>query len=194
MIKVNEIYKNLPGLETPRLILRKVALDDLEDVFAYSSDGEVTRFLRWGPHRTLEETESYIREVLREYDEGRDGPWAVEHRQTGRVVGSVHLMAISAQHSKAEIGFVLSRSHWNRGLISEALTRVLEYSFESIGLNRIEGFCLLDNRAGIGVLEKVGMKREGVLREYLFQKGALRDFVVYSMLKRDYVRKASPYC
>jgi RimJ/RimL family protein N-acetyltransferase len=72
-----------------------------------------------------------------------------------------------AQHGKAEIGFVLSRSYWNRGLISEALTRVLEYSFQSIGLNRIEGFCLLDNRAGIGVLERVGMKREGVLREYL---------------------------
>jgi len=95
-------------------------------------------------------------------------------------------MTISAQHSKAEIGFVLSRSHWNKGLMSEALTRVLGYSFERIGLNRIEGFCLVDNRAGIAVMEKVGMKQEGLLREYLFQKGAFRDFVAYSMLKRDY--------
>ena len=78
--------------------------------------------------------------------------------------------------------------------MSEALTRVLEYSFESIGLNRIEGFCLVDNRAGIGVMEKVGMKQEGVLREYLFQKGAFRDFGVYSMLKRDYEgRQAAAY-
>jgi ribosomal-protein-alanine N-acetyltransferase len=186
VIKVGEIYKNLPRLETTRLILRKMTMDDLQDVFAYSSDEEVTCFLRWGPHRTLEETESYIREVLREYEEGKDGPWGIEYRQTGRVIGSIHLMAISAQHSKAEIGFVLSRSYWNRGLMSEALTRVLEYSFESIGLNRIEGFCLTDNQAGIGVMEKVGMKQEGVLREYLFQKGAFRDFSVYSMLKRDY--------
>lgn len=54
-------------------------------------------------------------------------------------------MAISVQHSKADIGFALSSSYWNRGPMSEALTRVLEYSFESIGLNRIEGFCLVDN-------------------------------------------------
>jgi len=186
VINASEIYKNLPRLETTRLILRKVTMDDVQDMFAYSSDEEVTRFLRWGPHRTQEETECTMREVLREYEDGKDGPWGIEYRQTGRVVGSIHLMAISAQHSKAEIGFVLSRSFWNRGLMSEALTRVLEYSFESIGLNRIEGFCLLDNRAGIRVLEKVGMKQEGVLREYVFQKGAFRDFGVYSMLKRDY--------
>jgi ribosomal-protein-alanine N-acetyltransferase len=99
MIKVNEIYKNLPRLETPHFILRKMTVDDLQDMFAYSSDEEVTRFLRWGPHRTLEETECYIREVLREYEEGQDGPWGIEYRQTGRVVGSIHLMAISAQLS-----------------------------------------------------------------------------------------------
>ena len=185
-MKVSEIYRNLPRLETPRLILRTVTMGDLEDMFAYSSDAEVTRFLRWGPHRALEETESYLCEVLREYEEGENGPWGVEYRETGRLVGSVHLMTISARHSKAEIGFVLSRPYWNRGLMSEALTRVLGYSFEHIGLNRIEGFCLVDNRAGIAVMEKVGMKQEGLLREYLFQKGAFSDFVVYSMLKRDY--------
>jgi ribosomal-protein-alanine N-acetyltransferase len=123
--------------------------------------------------------------VLPEYEEGRDVPWGVDYRQTGRVVGSIHLMAISAQHSKA-VGFALSSSYWNRGLMSEALTRVLEHSFESIGLNRIEGFCLVDIRVGIRVMEKVGMEQEEVLREYLFQKGAFRDFGVYSVLKRDY--------
>lgn len=179
------VYRNLPRLETRHLILRAMTRDDVQDVFAYASDEEVTRFLRWGPHGSLEETESYVGEVLREYKEGRDGPWVVEYKETGRVVGSIHLMSISAQHSKAEVGFVLSRPYWNRGLMSEALTGVLAYSFESLGLNRVEGFCLVDNRAGIRVMERVGMKREGVLREYLFQKGAFRDFVLYSMLKCD---------
>jgi ribosomal-protein-alanine N-acetyltransferase len=192
MVEVSEIYRNLPRLETPRLVLRPVTLDDLEDMFAYSSDEQVTRFLRWGPHRTLADTESYLREVLREYEEGKDGPWGIEYRETGKVIGSIHLMAINLTHSKAEIGFVLSRSYWNRGLASEALTKVLEYSFESIRLNRIEAFCLVENRDGIGVVKKVGMKQEGTLREYLFQKGALRDFDLYAMLKRDYEeRKAA---
>jgi ribosomal-protein-alanine N-acetyltransferase len=68
------VYKHLPRLETPRLILRKVTLDDLEDMFAYSSDEEATRFLRWGPHKTLAETASYLREVLRQYERDQDGP------------------------------------------------------------------------------------------------------------------------
>jgi ribosomal-protein-alanine N-acetyltransferase len=163
-----------------------LTLDDLEDMFAYSSDEETTRFLRWGPHKTLAETESYLREVLRQYERDQDGPWGVEHRQSSRLIGAIHLMAINAQHSKAEIGFVLSRSYWNKGLMFEALARVLEYAFESIGLNRIEGFCLVENRAGMRVMEKVGMKQEGVLREHLFQKRAFRDFCLYAMLKRDY--------
>ena len=73
-------------------------------------------------------------------------------------------------HSKVDFGFVLSSSYWNRGPMSEALTRALEHSFESIGLNRIEGFCLVDIRVGIRIMEKVGMEQEEVLREYLFQK------------------------
>ena len=183
MIKADEIYRNLPRLETPRLILRKLTVDDVEDVFAYSSDEKVTRFLRWGPHRTLEQTESYVRTVLEEYQEGRDGPWGIEHREAAKVVGAIHLMGISAQHRKAEIGFLLSRSYWGRGLMPEALASVLQYSFERIGLNRVEAFCILENRAGMRVLEKVGMEREGVLRDYLVQKGAFQSFALYSRLK-----------
>lgn len=186
MIKVREIYKNLPRLETPHLILRKVTLDDLQDMYTYSSDKQVTRYLQWGPHKTIDETESYIRGVLQDYENGKDGPWGIEYRQTGRLVGSIHLMAISAQDSKAEIGFVLSRAHWRSGLMSEALARVLKYSFDEIGFNRIEGFCLVENRASMGVMQKVGMRQEGCLREYLFQKGAYRDYYVYSILKREY--------
>jgi ribosomal-protein-alanine N-acetyltransferase len=84
VMKVREFYRNLPRLETARLILRTVTMGDVEDIFVYSSDEEVTRFLRWGPHRTREETERYVREVLREYKEGADGPWGVECRETGR--------------------------------------------------------------------------------------------------------------
>jgi ribosomal-protein-alanine N-acetyltransferase len=98
-------------------------------------------------------------------------------------------MNLSTQHSKAEIGFVLSRSYWHRGLMSEAVARVLKYSFEHIGLNRIEGFPLVENRAGIRVLEKAGMQREGMLRGYLFQKGAFRDFVVCAMLRHEYQKR-----
>jgi ribosomal-protein-alanine N-acetyltransferase len=69
--------------------------------------------------------------------------------------------------------------------MSEALARVLAYSIADIGLNRVEAFCLVDNQAAARVLEKVGMVQEGVLRDYVFQKGAFWNFSVYSVLRRD---------
>ena len=68
----------------------------------------------------------------------------------------------------------------------EALANVLRFSLEDIGLNRVEAFCVIENRAGMRVLEKVGMTREGVLREYLVQKGAFQSFGLYSLLRREY--------
>jgi len=187
MIEPEEIYRHLATLETERLILRKLTLSDLEDVFAYSSDEVVTRHLRWGPHETLAQTERYLRDVLEGYREGRDGPWGIEHRETGKVIGAIHLFSIQPLHKRAEIGFVLSRDYWKRGLACEALARVLCFAFEEVGLNRIEGYCLLENRAGERVMEKAGMQREGVLWDYVYQKGAFRSFSVYAVLGREWI-------
>lgn len=191
MIDPQEIYRDLPRLETERLVLRKLTLSDLGDVFAYSSDEAVTRHLRWGPHETRAQTEVYLRDVVQEYREGRDGPWGIKYRETGKVIGAVHLFSIQPLHKKAEIGFVLARDYWHRGLACAALARVLRYAFEGIGLNRVEAYCLVENRAGERVLEKVGMQREGVAREYLYQKGAFRDFIVYAKLRREYIDRES---
>ena len=185
-IEIAELTRSLPRLVTRRLILRKMAPEDLQDLFAYASDPEVTRHLRWGPHQTETETKAYLDQVLLEYQTGQDGPWGMEFRDTGRLIGSIHLMALSSQHRKAEVGFALSRTYWNRGLATEALRRVLAHSFETVGLNRLEALCLVENHAAKRVLEKVGMVREGLLRESLFQKGAFRDFELYAILRYGY--------
>jgi len=188
MKQITHFYQNLPTLETPRLMLRSIALDDVPDIFAYASDPEVTRYLRWGPHQTSAQTESYVRGVLQAYAEDRDGPWGIVDKATNRLVGHIHLMDLSAQHRKAEIGFVLARSCWNNGLATEVLVHVLAYVFEALDLHRVEGFSLVDNGAAMRVMEKVGMQKEGVLRDYLFQKGEFRDFAVYAILQRDFRR------
>jgi ribosomal-protein-alanine N-acetyltransferase len=183
---INPFYRNLPRLETPRLILRQITLDDVPDIFAYASDAEATRYLRWGPHQTLAQTEAYVREVLQEYADDRDGPWGIVYKLTNRIVGHIHLMNISVQHRKAEIGFVMAKSCWNNGLATEALVHVLAYVFGTLALHRVEGFSLVDNGAAMRVMEKAGMQKEGVLRDYLFQKGDFRDFIVYAVLPHDF--------
>ncbi len=185
MVSISDFYQHLPSLETTRLVLRNATRNDVSDVFVYASDAEVTRYLRWGPHQTLSETENYVKQVLADHRTGRDGPWFIEYKQNSKVIGSIHLMGISTQHHKAEVGFALSKDYWNRGLMTEALQTVLEYSFR-VGLNRIEGLCINDNRAAARVMEKLGMKKEGELRQYLFQKGAFWNFCVYSMLEQEF--------
>jgi ribosomal-protein-alanine N-acetyltransferase len=189
MSTASEFYNYLPVLETSRLILRSIKTEDTEDYFAFASEEEVTRYLRWGPHNSLAQTESYIQHVLSEYREGSDGPWGIELKETGKLIGSIHLMTISARHSKAEIGFLLARSYWNQGLMTEALTAVLAYALDALGLNRIEAFCLIENDIARHLLEKVGLKEEGILREYLIQKGLPRTMSVHAILKSDLMSK-----
>ena len=182
MIDVRGFYQALPVLETERLVLRPFTLADAPDVFVYTSDPKVTDLLFWGPHQKLQETEEYLTAVLRQYQTGEDGPWGIALRETGKIIGNIHLMDMDAKHRKAEVGFVLARAYHNQGIMTEALKKVLHFALGELGLNRVEGFCAVDNPASAAVMDKAGMTREGRLREYLFQKGAFRDFYVYSKL------------
>ena len=185
MIDVRGFYQALPRLETERLVLRPFTLADAPDVFVYASDPKVTDFLFWGPHERLQETEEYLTAVLRQYETGEDGPWGIALRETDKIIGNIHLMDMDAKHCKAEVGFVLARAYHNQGIMTEALKAVLEFALGELGLNRVEGFCAVDNQSSGAVMRKAGMIREGRLREYLFLKGAFRDFNVYSKLTDD---------
>lgn len=187
-LTVKDIYQQLPHLETTRLVLRKVTHGDIPDIFVYSSDSEVTRYLRWGPHQSLAETENYVHGVLDEYHEGSDGPWGIELKENHTVIGQIHLMAINLQHGKAQVGFALAKAYWHKGIMAEALPIVLEYSFRKIGLNRMEGRCISVNHAAARVLEKAGMTKEGELRDYLYQKGAFWNFSIYAILRKEFGR------
>jgi ribosomal-protein-alanine N-acetyltransferase len=182
MVDVRRFYQNLPRLETERLVLRPFTLADAPEIFEYSSDPAVTDFLFWDPHKKLQETEEYLNWVLQQYETGEDSPWGIALRETDKIIGNIHLMDMDAKHCKAEVGFVLARAYHNQGIMTEALKAVLNFALGELGLNRVEGFCAVDNLASAAVMRKAGMKCEGRLREYLFQNGAFRDYYVYSML------------
>ncbi|MCE5321966.1 GNAT family N-acetyltransferase [bacterium] len=185
-MKESDFYKNLPRLETERLIIRKYTLEDVDDYFVFSSDPEVTKFLRWGPHPNQDYTREYILGVLDNYSDGKDSPWGIEHKAGKKIIGSVHIMQLDLFHKKAQIGFVLAKTYWGRGYMAEAVDKVFEYCFTRMQLNRIEGFCIPENHAGARVMAKIGMKLEGILRQYQYQKSDFWDFQIFSVLKSDY--------
>ena len=178
-------FASLPDLETPRLLLRKIRLRDAADIFAYASDPQVARYVLWEPHRDLRETRAHIRAMRRQYRQGLPSSWGIELKAEKKVIGSIGYMWVSSENRSAEIGYSLARSFWNQGLMTEALRRVLESAFTDLNLHRVEAQHDLRNPASGRVMEKCGMRREGILRSRIFNKGEYVDTALWAVLQTD---------
>jgi [ribosomal protein S5]-alanine N-acetyltransferase len=187
-MKVEEIYKDIPVLETERLILRKITLDDLEDMFEYGSDEEVSRYVTWDTHKTTNDTKDFIEFVLSKYEKGKVAPWGIELKETGKLIGTVDFVSWSPDHNNAEIGYVLSRAYWGMGITTEAAYELIRFGFEHMELVRIQARCFLKNIGSERVMEKLGMTFEGIVRKGMFAKGKHQDLKLYSILKEEFMR------
>jgi ribosomal-protein-alanine N-acetyltransferase len=182
-MQTEDLFSNLPQLETPRTILRKITQQDEDDMFTYGSDEEVSRFTSWYRHNSLEDTRTFIDKVLENYDAGKAAPWGIEDKASGKLIGTCGFVMWNIRHSRAEIGYVLSRDFWNQGYMTEAVRKVIEFSFTHMGLVRLEARCMLDNIGSAKVMEKSGMQFEGILRKQFFAKGNHHDVKMYSMIR-----------
>ncbi len=178
-------FSRLPLLETPRLILRPFRMRDAGDVFAYASDEEVARFVLWDPHRNVSDTRSSIRGIRKLYRHGLPSSWAIELTAEKKVIGSIGFMWVSPENHSAEIGYSLSRHYWNRGIMTEALSRVLRSAFEDLPLHRIEAQHDVRNPASGRVMEKCGMNKEGLLRDRIRNKKEYVTVALWSIMNPD---------
>ena len=175
----------LPLLETPRLLLRKLKLEDVPDVFQYNSDPEVVRYLLWNRHTSESETRADLQRVIERYGKTSDLRWGIELKTTGRVIGGCKL-ACRMEHKRAEIGYVLARPHWGQGYAAEAAREILRYGFEELELGRIEALTFAEHAASGRVLDKCGFQSEGILRSYELIKGKPTDLKMYSLLRSEF--------
>ncbi|MEY8749297.1 GNAT family N-acetyltransferase [Alkalicoccobacillus gibsonii] len=176
---------HLPTLETERLILRKVTSSDAQDMYEYCSIPEVAMYVPWETHQTIEDSEQFIQFILNQYEAGKLAPWAIEHKETGKMIGTFDFVTWYSQHARAEIGFVLSEKYWGTGIILEAARKVIQYGFTEMNLNIIKASCMKENAQSKRVLEKLGMKLDGVLLDEYMIKGTFRDMAIYSLKKEE---------
>jgi [ribosomal protein S5]-alanine N-acetyltransferase len=180
-------FKEQPDLRTERLFLRRLDLHDAPEVFSYASDPEVTRHVLFDTHRSIADSQAFLKAVIGGYGRGAGANWGIVLEEENRLVGSCGLEAAgNLQHARAELGYVLSRPYWGRGLATEAVSAVISFGFRDAALNRIEARCLAGNAASARVLEKSGMTFEGTLRERELVKGVFRDVMMYSTLRREH--------
>ncbi|WP_026565799.1 GNAT family N-acetyltransferase [Bacillus sp. UNC41MFS5] len=180
---IEKIYGNLPILETERLILRKVTLDDAEDMFSYGSNEEVTKYVTWNAHKTLSDTKEFIGFVLNKYENSQVAPWGIEYKENGKFIGTIDFVWWQSNHKIAEIGYVISQEYWGMGLTTEAAKEVIKFGFEKMNLVRIQARCFVENIGSARVMEKTGMSFEGILRKGMFVKGKHQDLKMFSILE-----------
>jgi ribosomal-protein-alanine N-acetyltransferase len=183
--KVGEVLKNLPTLETDRMILRRMTPNDAEAVFAYASDPEVTRYVIWETHRSIEDSRAFLDLVTSKYESGGEPEWGIVYKGDHRFIGTCGIVSLEPHHARAELGYALSRDYWGRGLMAEAVCAMISFGFDKMNLNRIEARCIAQNTASSRVMEKAGMLYEGTLRQRELIKGEHRDIKVYSVLRDE---------
>jgi ribosomal-protein-alanine N-acetyltransferase len=151
-------------LETARLVLRAPQRKDADAIFAFASDAEVTRYLGWPRHTSLDETRAFLDVAAAEWSQWPAGPLLIESRADGRVLGSTGLSYETPY--RAGTGYVLARRHWGRGFASEALGAVVGLAAR-LSVQRLYALCHVAHPASARVLERCGFELEGVLRRYL---------------------------
>jgi ribosomal-protein-alanine N-acetyltransferase len=175
------------SLPTERLLLRDFAAEDAPAVHEYGSDPRVVEYLPWGPN-TEEQTREFIaRQITAQRQEPRLGyDLAVTLKAGGRLIGGCGLHVTAGKGGSGWIGYCLARRFWGEGYATEAARALVGFGFGNLGLHRIFATCDVRNVASAHVLEKVGMEREGRLREDRYARGQWRDSYVYGILEREW--------
>lgn len=185
-MEIADVYGNLPQLETERLILRKIRMDDAEDMYSYGSDPEVSKYVTWNQHQNISDSKAFIEFILNQYNNGNIAPWGIEYKDSGKLIGTIDFVAWNTTHKFAEIGYVIAREYWGKGITTEAATELIRFGFKKMDLVRIQAKCFVENIGSERVMEKAGMSFEGILRKGMLIKGTHWDLKMYSVLKEEY--------
>jgi len=166
------------------LRLRPLADGDAGAVFELFGDPEVVRFMSVRRLASEGEARDFIAGIWDGFLSGTLYQWGIELER--ELVGTCTLAGIERQHRRAELGFAVLRRWWGRRVVSRALPPVIELAFEHLGLHRLEADADPRNEASLRVLERLGFRREGLLRERFFQEDEAQDAVVFGLLRREW--------
>jgi len=176
-----------PRMETERVVLRALRMDDCDFVFREWADPVVTHYIcDEEPLRIREQAEEMLRLLQTPEEMPNFKRWGIELKAEGCLIGTCGYHKWKPQHHHAEIGYDLWPDYWGQGLMPEALTALLRFGFEELDLHRVEATTHTQNERSQRVLAKLGFRREGILREYYCRDGIYNDQVLFSLLRREW--------
>ena len=173
-------------LETSRLILRPLEASDADRIIEFMSVREVTKFLLYFSYPINgEQVKAWLNSVLEAKPE-YCAYWAIVDKETGILIGVISLTLDQYNH-KGDIGYLMDKDYWGKGLMTEACWSVVSYGFGVLKLHRIDISHMVGNIGSQKVINKLGFQMEGCWREAHFKDGRFVDVKIYGMLEVDYV-------
>ncbi|CAG0956009.1 diamine N-acetyltransferase [Burkholderiales bacterium] len=181
-----------PGpVETARLVLRLVAETDLPALLAVNGDDEVTRFLPYATWRSLSDAQAWLKRMTDVQASGTALQFVVAEKPSGAAIGTCLVFRHDEASARAELGYVLGRAHWGRGVMREALAALVDCAFTRMALRRLEAEVGPSNIASARLLGRLGFTKEGLLRQRWVTRGVARDVEVFGLLRHEWQGRAS---
>lgn len=178
--------KGTQTIKTERLILRRFTPCDAREMYEnWASDERVTRFLTWQAHNSPKDTKKIVKKWCKDYKNPALYLWAMEFG--GKIIGSISVVELDENSERADLGYCMGYAYWNKGIMTEAVSAVIDFLFSEIGVNRIGIRHAVKNPGSGRVAQKCGMAYEGTMREYFKNAaGELLDISFYGILKREW--------
>lgn len=178
--------KEFPVIEGEKIRLRKLKLEDANELFKYYSNENVYRYLDWNGPETLEKCYDVINIWNKGYIDGWIIRFAIVDKVTDKIIGTIFLGHFEGK--RAEIGYELSENYWRKGIMSEAIQEVISFGFKKLGLVRIQAFVCEENIASRSLLKKFNFKEEGYLRKFECHSITedCKDMYIYGLLNTEF--------
>lgn len=175
-------------IETDRLKLRKFKDGDAQAMFNnWAKDKEVTKFLTWPTHKSVEVTESLLSDWINSYSDNKFYQWAIVLKENGdEPIGSISVVGMREEIDMVQIGYCIGRKWWQQGITSEAFKGIIKFLIEEVGVKRIETHHDLNNPNSGKVMLKCGLQYEGTLRKADINNQGICDIAIYGLLAEDY--------
>ncbi|MEP6926752.1 MAG: GNAT family N-acetyltransferase [Ginsengibacter sp.] len=182
MLELN--FSPFPEIRTRRLLLRRMVKQDTGEIFFLRSNEDVMKYVDRPRALSIKDAKDFLDLVNKSLDANDGITWGITLKKNSKkLIGYIGYWRMKKEHYRAEIGYVLHPAFWRKGIIKEAILKILDFGFDTMHLHSIEANINVDNTASAGVLEATGFVKEAYFKEDFFYDGTFRDTIIYSRLK-----------
>jgi ribosomal-protein-alanine N-acetyltransferase len=180
-------HRKFPVLKTERLVLREVTLRDAPWYFKHFNTWEISDGQEYPGPKDMKTARRELKFYFTDnFTKGTGIRWGISLKGSAELIGSAGLYKWTRRTSQVETGYDLDPEYWGQGLMTEAMTAIIQYSFDKMKVNRIEALVSPRNKNSLRLVRSLGFRKEGVLREHDFYNGKFTDDFLFALLKKDW--------